>query len=295
MSSVESRPMMLLGAAAAMYVFSLVEVAPTFVAPSAAAELTRSPSLRGASSFQGSEATPVFSRAGCQVASTFLALSACALAARTRASSKKTRTQLCATVGSGVNTYSKALAEAAMKNEEIRAVTKDVMKVKELLRNDAFREKLQLMMAEPYLSDTDKGKELCKLWAPLESTVFPKFVLFIAKKKRLAMMSCKDGVFDQYMLDQYKTQNIMPVRVQSAKRLTEAQKEKIITKMIAKTGASDIKLVLEVLPALKAGLTIEWAFTDPDVMVSPTEGMDLTLKNLLQKACTKEGVPVQIL
>jgi ATP synthase F1 delta subunit len=290
----ERRPMMLLGAAAAMYVFSLVEVAPTFVAPSAAAELTRSPSLRGASSFQGSEATPVFSRAGCQVASTFLALSACALAARTRAS-KKTRTQLCATVGSGVNTYSKALADAAMKVEEIRAVTKDVMKVKELLRNDAFREKLQLMMAEPYLSDTDKGKELCKLWAPLESTVFPKFVTFIAKKKRLAMMSCKDGVFDQYMLDQYRTQKIMPVRVQSAKRLTEAQKEKIITKMIAKTGASDIKLVLEVLPALKAGLTIEWAFTDPDVMTSPTEGLDLSLKSVVKKAATKEGVPVQIL
>lgn len=287
----ERRPMMLLGAAAAIYVFSLVEVAPTFVAPSAAAELTRSPSLRGASSFQGSEATPVFSRGSCQVASTFLALSACALAARTRAS-KKNRTQLCAVVGSGVNTYSKALADAAMKVEEIRAVTKDVMKVKELLRDDVFKEKLQLMMAEPYMSDNDKAEELCKLWAPLESTVFPKYVSFLAKKRRLEMLR---GVFDQYMIDQYRNQRIMPVRVQSAKRLSQAQKDKIIAKMAAKTGASDIKLVVEILPALKAGLTIEWGFTDPDVMTSPTEGLDLSLKSVVKKAATREGVPVQIL
>ena len=75
----------------------------------------------------------------------------------------------------------------------------------------------------------------------------------------------------------------------------DVQKDKIIAKMIAKTGASDIKLVVEILPALKAGLMIEWGFTDPDVMTSPTEGLDLSLKNVVKKAATKEGVPVQIL
>merc|ERR1712039_1137322 len=108
----------------------------------------------------------------------------------------------------------------------------------------------------------------------LESSVVPKFVTFLAKKKRLQALQ---PVVEEYMTSLYETQNIVPVRVRSAEPLTEEQKEAIKEKMKAKTGASDIKLVCQVDPNLLAGMTIEFGFTDPDVLGTPTEGADLSL------------------
>jgi len=304
MSAVESRPKMMFGAAAALYIFSLVEVSPAFVAPSTRVEVSRSPSLRGSTlNAEASNGTPVFARTACQMASTFLTLSACAIASRSRG--KKTerslRTQLCVKaddakdpeqVISPIHTYAAALGAAALKKEEIRAVTKDVMKAKSMMQDDEFMEnEVRCMINEAYLTEAQKAEGLCKLWGPLESTVFPKFMTFIAKKERLPMLT---KVFDQYMKDQYSQQSIMPVRVVSAKRLSDAQKEKIIAKMKDKTGATDIKLVCEISSELVSGFTLEWGFTDPDVMKSPTAGLDMSVKSIVKRAAVKEGVPVNI-
>merc|ERR1712050_638778 len=110
---------------------------------------------------------------------------------------------------------------------------------------------------------------------PLESEVLPKFVKFLAKKKRLMALQ---PIVENYMSTLYETQNIVPVRVRSAQPLTEEQKEAIKEKMKAKTGASDIKLVCQIDPSLIAGLSVEYGFVDPEELGTPTSGEDMSMK-----------------
>eukprot|EP00929_Paragymnodinium_shiwhaense_P007920 TRINITY_DN111845_c0_g1_i1.p1 TRINITY_DN111845_c0_g1~~TRINITY_DN111845_c0_g1_i1.p1 ORF type:complete len:315 (-),score=89.49 TRINITY_DN111845_c0_g1_i1:143-1021(-) len=289
--SQEHRPRTLFGAAAALYMFSLVETSPSFVAPLTGSDVTRGPSLRGASDAPKANSAPLFSRGSCQVASSFLALSACALAARCRGKKEQrsTRTQMFSEGGQAIVCYSNALNDAAVNKEESRAVTMDVMKVKDMLEEEEFRDELRLFVNTPFITDNAKAAGLIKMMAPLESSVFPKYVTFLAKKKRLGML--KD-VLEFYMKDLYTQQKIEPVRVKVAQRLSPEQQETIKEKMKAKTGAADIKLVQEISTELVAGFVLEWAFTDPDMMTCPTEGLDLSLKNVVKRAATKEGVPV---
>eukprot|EP00929_Paragymnodinium_shiwhaense_P114789 TRINITY_DN832_c0_g1_i1.p1 TRINITY_DN832_c0_g1~~TRINITY_DN832_c0_g1_i1.p1 ORF type:complete len:228 (+),score=92.15 TRINITY_DN832_c0_g1_i1:743-1426(+) len=225
------------------------------------------------------------------MAPTLLTLSACALASRTtkKDSKRSTRTKLFSEGGQAIVCFSDALADAAVKKEESVAVTEDVMKVKDMLEEEEFKEKLRLFINEPFLPEIEKATGLCKLFGELDSTVFPKYVMFLAKKKRLPMLK---EVLDFYMKQQYKSQKIEPVRIRCAQRLTDEQQEKIKEKMKAKTGAENISLIIEVSNELVAGFVLEWGFTDPDTLTCPTEGLDLSMRNVVKRAAVKEGVPV---
>merc|ERR1712039_317044 len=150
-----------------------------------------------------------------------------------------------------------------------------------------FMDGLQFIVNNPTVSLTSKADQMVELMQPLESSVMPKFVTFLAKKRRLQALQ---PVVEEYMSSLYETQNIIPVRVKSAQPLTEEQKEAIKEKMKAKTGASDIKLVCQVNPALIAGLTVEYGFVDPEQLGTPTSGEDITLKTYLEKAALNQGV-----
>merc|ERR1712187_80764 len=130
-------------------------------------------------------------------------------------------------------------------------------------KDDAFKNELQFIVNNPTMSLTTKAAGMVELMQPLESSVVPKFVTFLAKKKRLQALQ---PVVEEYMSALYETQNIVPVRVRSAQPLSEEQKEAIQAKMKAKTGASDIKLVCQVDASLIAGLSVEYGFTDPDLL-----------------------------
>merc|ERR1712151_587728 len=131
----------------------------------------------------------------------------------------------------------------AAKTGESVPVTKDVMKVKALFKDEAFMQKLQFIVNNPSLSLLDRASSMVEMMQPLESSVVPKYVTFLAKKKRLQALR---PIVEEYMSTLYETQNIVPVRVKSAQPLTEEQKEAIKEKMKTKTGASDIKLVCSI-------------------------------------------------
>merc|ERR1711933_46252 len=87
--------------------------------------------------------------------------------------------------GGPVVAYSDALAQAAAKQGESVPVTKDVMKVKSLFKDDDFMNALQFIVNNPTITLTAKAADMVELMQPLESSVMPKFVTFLAKKKRL--------------------------------------------------------------------------------------------------------------
>lgn len=234
-----------------------------------------------------------------QTASTFVALSACALASRARSGSSGTthRTRLAAaTHFIPAHVFTDALQNCAAKAKESVAVTRDVLKVKQLLAETftPFEQKMHEFVNQPLIDGIEKANgilELINEETPLESTVFPKFVRYLAKKKRLPMLK---QALQNYVTTVYETQQIEPVLCKSAQPLTDAQKNTIKEKMKAKLGATDIKLICEVNPRLVAGLALEWGFVDPELLYCPTGGSELTMKMVLEKVSTSKGAPVLI-
>merc|ERR1712039_573458 len=102
-----------------------------------------------------------------------------------------------------------ALMEAAARSGESVPVTKDVMKVKALFSDRKFLDELQFVQNDPSVPMVRKASAMVELMQPLESTVLPKFVTFLAKKRRLQALSL---VADMYMGTLYDTQKIVPVK-----------------------------------------------------------------------------------
>lgn len=187
--------------------------------------------------------------------------------------------------------YTDALIEAAAKKGESVPVTKDIMKIKQLFGDEEFLEKLTFVVNDLGTTEVAKAAGMIELLQPLESTVVPKFITFLAKKTRLLALK---PICQEYVSALYNAQSIAPVIVRSAQRLSESQIETIKDKMKAKTGASDVKLITEVDAGLLGGFIIEYGFTDPENLDTPTEGVDLSLKSFLEKAALDQGVVTQV-
>ncbi|CAL1165672.1 unnamed protein product, partial [Cladocopium goreaui] len=186
-----------------------------------------------------------------------------------------------------VVTYAKALMDAAREKDEDVAVTEDVLMIKDKFKEEEWLDKLGTVQNDPYLTEVQKANKIVDLLKPLKSTVMPKFIVFLAKKNRLNGIKV---IMFEYVQSMYYLQSITPVRVTSAQRLTEDQLAKIKEKMKSKCGTRDVKLVAEVDPNLIGGLTLEWGYTDPVQLYAPTHGVDLSLKNILNKRALQKGV-----
>jgi len=189
---------------------------------------------------------------------------------------------------SPVEIYSNALMDGATKQRETIMVVKDLMNIKKLYADGNWIEqKLAEVTNAHWLTDIQAADEMCTLFAPLESTVAPKFVTYLAKKKRL-------NIFKEIVLFTvkkiYDSQSIVPVVVRSATALSDEQKASIKEKMQQRTGASDVKLVTRITPDLLAGFVVEFGFQDPEALEVATEVIDCSLKNLLDKAAINKGV-----
>lgn len=277
--------------AVALYGLSLVELSPGFIT------VTASRSLRGgaASHTPGQSAqtsVPFASRSGLQGASALLALSACAIAARParRPALHGARTQMKGST-SPIMVYMTALSEAASKQSQSVAVTKDVMRVKTLFMDEEYMDKMRILLNSPGLTQLDQAAGVLEAIGDTESSVFPKFVTYLAKKKRLLSLQ---PICQEYVKSLYDGQGVVPVVVSSAQPMSDEQKQALTEKMKIKTGAKDVKLICKVLPELLGGFTIDWGFTDPQLLLVPTQGEDLSLKTLLAKKAILKGVTASV-
>ncbi|CAE8650004.1 unnamed protein product [Polarella glacialis] len=187
-------------------------------------------------------------------------------------------------------TYSQALFDAAKAKNETVKVTMDVLAMKTKLQDDEFLEKWVLITNNFNIEKKDRSSVLVDLLGPFKSTVVPKFIVFLTKKQRA--MSLR-RIVKHYVTALYQQQAIEPVTVKSAQRLTPEQQEAIKQKMKARTGAKDIKLIMEVDANLLAGFILEWGYVDKEALRSPANAIDLTMSNHLQKSALKQGVMLQ--
>jgi len=182
--------------------------------------------------------------------------------------------------------YMDALMDAAGAKSESVVVTKDVMRYKKLMESmdDDLKFKVTAEMNVPGIDMLGTAQVIADSMGPWESTVFPKFVSFLAKKRRLKQLR---PICEEYVQHLYDRESIEPVTVFSAEKLTEEQVDKIKTKMAAKLQVRDIKLIQNVEPKLLSGFKIEWGYTDPERPIYGSESIDLTLKFALEDAAVK--------
>lgn len=285
----------------------MVEHEPAFVpAPLAAtnaaavSQTGRTGNLRalsGARATSSSTGTGFVGIAGAALA--IGAVSASARKAARKQAGARARTQVLAVeetgsglVGSGpVVAYTKALMDAAAKKDEQVVVAQDVMQVKAKFFDENFLDELQFIANETGVNEFYRGQETAKLLGPFQSTVVPKFIVFLSKKKRLQALK---QICQEFVAELYRSESIAPVKVRCAARLSEDQLEAIKEKMKAKTGSENIKLIVEVDAGLLGGFVVEWGYPDPEDLNTPTDGIDLSLKNVLSKAALGKGVLVDV-
>merc|ERR1712232_1451583 len=152
-------------------------------------------------------------------------------------------------------------AQAADKKKETVIVSKDVITLKGKFEDMEFSEAYGWVNNNYQLSDVEKAEEISKLLGDTESTVLPKFVTYLAKKKRLESLK---EIVNHFVIQLYKDMSIMPAVVYSAEPLTEEQEAAVKEKMVEKTGARDVKLVSKVDASILGGLKIEYDFMDPE-------------------------------
>jgi ATP synthase F1 delta subunit len=194
--------------------------------------------------------------------------------------------------------YMKALMEASAKKGESVPVTKDVMKYKATMEkpDEDLMKKMQVEITEdghPHaFNDREviQAQKMVALLGPWESTVFPKFVTFLAKKDRLdqLLMMCQ-----QFVVHLYDQQSIAPVVVTSAQPLTNKQAESIKDKMKGMLKVADIKLVQKVDSVLVGGFKVEYNFLDPENPDVGINCIDLSMKRAFEDAALSEGVVMQ--
>jgi ATP synthase F1 delta subunit len=186
-----------------------------------------------------------------------------------------------------VVTYAKALTDASVQLKEEVSVTQDVIHVLKKFNEKEFKDELFFVQNKPMTTEIDRAHDMVKLLQPFKSTVVPKFIVFLGKKRRLISLT---RVFTEYVNTLYHTQSIAPVKVISAQRLAPEQQKHIKDKMKVKTGAKDVKLILEVNGALIGGFILEWGYTNPETLEYPCERLDLSLKNTFKRAALNQGV-----
>ncbi|CAK0802331.1 unnamed protein product [Prorocentrum cordatum] len=179
--------------------------------------------------------------------------------------------------------YMDALIDAANNAGESVAVTKDVMRYKRLREKMTADMQFELATAlnQPGTSELEQASATVEIMGPWESTVFPKFVTFLAKKRRFKSLR---AICEEYVSFLYARESIEPVTVFSAAKLTDEQVDKIKAKMADKLGVRDIKLIQQVDPSLLSGFKIEWRYTDPENPLIGAESIDLSLQSALEQA-----------
>ncbi|CAE7247703.1 atpD [Symbiodinium natans] len=182
--------------------------------------------------------------------------------------------------------YAKALREAGQAKEEDAAVMADILKIKSFYEDETIFEELSLVQNDFNLTEVERADKILDMVKPLKSTVTPKFVKFLAKKMRLKGLK---AICLEYVQSAYFKESVAPVKVTSAVRLSEAQKEKIIEKMKVKCETDSIKLIEEVDGNLISGFKLEWGYIDPEKLDAPSHGVDLSLRNILNKKALQVG------
>lgn len=278
-------------AATLVYLSSLVTVTPNFASPVLGLQAGSCNGRVAAGSYR--EGTNYcFSwawRCGLQSSSALLAIGACAVSRRARfGQARQTCTPRRAVqMGSPADLFMQVLRDAAEKKGEILRVTKDVMKARKCLRDEQFLLDLAMIDGQPSASEYQVAAGCVNLMGEMQSTIFPKFVTYLAKKNRFRLLPV---TLDHYMKTLYTSNAVEPVIVTSAKRLTDEQRESLISKLLSHTGAADIRLVERVNTELIAGFTLELDFEDPDHLEIPCETIDMSMQTHVSRCALKSGV-----
>jgi len=193
--------------------------------------------------------------------------------------------------GTPLDVFSAALAEAASATKEAVPVMQDMLYLKAMFESEEAnkgKDKWFDLVNVPKITLVQRAEQFVDFMKDdLKSTAVPKFIVFLAKKRRLDILR---PLTLRYVKNMYELQSIVPMQVESAAPMSEAQIKNLKEQMKKKLGVQDIKVISKIDPALVAGFKLYWDYEDPEKLKNPQMFLDASFQTHLQSAALSNGV-----
>ncbi len=153
--------------------------------------------------------------------------------------------------GEVVEPYAEALLSLAQSHNLADQFQQDTGVILELL---AVSPELQQFLANPLISPDAKKNVLRQLTTNKVHGYFLNFLMLLVDRRRINLLA---AICEQYRALLRKQRNIVLAEVTSAVELTEAQRQAVVEKVKAMTGAADVELAIATDPELIGGVVIK--------------------------------------
>ena len=164
------------------------------------------------------------------------------------------------------NPYARALFDFSVEKNIMHQITADFQNLEIFLDENT---ELTNYLKNPIVSSDAKSKILTKILnSQLNSETF-KFLMILISRDRINLLS---SIIDKYLELVYDAASIRMIEVFTACALDNSQKNTLIQKLKALTGAREVKLIITVDSSLIGGFLIK----------TESKVIDFTIKNKLQ-------------
>ncbi|WP_448525494.1 ATP synthase F1 subunit delta [Parathermosynechococcus lividus] len=153
--------------------------------------------------------------------------------------------------GELVEPYAEALLSLAQSHNLADQFQQDSGLILELLAASA---ELQEFLANPLINPDAKKNVLRQLTVDKVHGYFLNFLMLLVDRRRINLLA---AICHQYRALLRKLRNIVLAEVTSAVELTEQQRQAVVEKVKAMTGAADVELAIAIDPELLGGVVIK--------------------------------------
>jgi F-type H+-transporting ATPase subunit delta len=150
-----------------------------------------------------------------------------------------------------VEPYAEALISLAQEKDLTDAIGNDIRSLRDLFNESA---ELRSFLASPLVKAEDKKEVIKKIAAEQINPFLLNFLLLLVDRQRISFV---DGVFNKYLENLRKLNNIVLAEVTSAVKLYEGEAEKLVEKIQNLTGADGVELETNVDPDIIGGVIIK--------------------------------------
>ena len=150
-----------------------------------------------------------------------------------------------------VEPYAEALISLAQEKELTDAIGNDIRSLRDLFNESA---ELRSFLTSPLVKAEDKKEVIKKIAGEQINPFLLNFLLLLVDRQRINVV---DGVFNKYLENLRKLNNIVLAEVTSAIQLYEGEAEKLVGKIKNLTGANGVELEIKVDPDIIGGVVIK--------------------------------------
>ena len=150
-----------------------------------------------------------------------------------------------------VEPYAEALISLAQEKHLTDEIGNNIRSLKDLFNQSA---ELKTFLSSPLVKAEDKKEVIKKIADEQINPFLLNFLLLLVDRQRINVV---EGVFNKYLENLRKINNIVLAEVTSAVKLYEGEAGKLVDKIKNLTGANDVELETNIDPDIIGGVVIK--------------------------------------